>query len=204
MKSQILHVAGLTKNKIYARDCIVKEVPAKICRAFEAENCFYGKRGASLNLGLYLKKDKGEFKKDQLIQVYTMGHNFFGKTNDIIEVIRVGTIKYAMVIGGPSKLLSYFIENYKTMIIGKHEIKVRKLKFYSDFDHNIGSSMDSLDFKLDSYSKGGFINLWLEEGGKVLARSPMHHKEIMQKIKSGKCISIPNSGTKVYMMYINQ
>jgi hypothetical protein len=42
--------------------------------------------------------------------IYTFGKNFFGKTDNIIEIIRVGTRVYSQVIGGSSKLLKYFID----------------------------------------------------------------------------------------------
>ena len=199
MKSQIIHAYGITPNKFYARDCVVKEVGSKEGRGFEEENCFYGKRGASLSLGLYLKKDKNGFKKDTLLMIYTFGKNFFGKNNNIIEVLRVGTLKYSYVIGGASKLLKYFIDNYRTMKIGKHTITVEKLKFYSDYDHNIGGSLRGLGFEFDSYSGGGFMNYWLETG-EVKHREPMRHKWVMSEIEAGRCRSIPNAGVKTYIL----
>lgn len=199
LKSYILHAYGITPNKFYARDCEVRVVSSKEGRAFEEQHCFYGKRGASLSLGLYLKKDKNGFKKDTLIMIYTFGKNFFGKTDDIIEVIRVGTFKFSHVVGGASKLLTYFINNYKNMRIGSHDVKVGKLKFYSDYDHNIGSSMDSLGFTLDSYSGGGFMNYWVETG-EIKNREPMRHKWVMEQMRLGKCISIPNAGVKTFIL----
>lgn len=199
MKSQILHAYGATPNKFYARDCVVREVPAKEGRAFEEENCFYGKRGASLSLGLRLKKDKNGLKKDTLLFIYTFGRNFFGKTDDIIEVLRVGTLRFSHVVGGASKLLKYFIDNYKTIRVGSNLIEVGKIKFYSDYDHNIGSSMHSLDFKFDSYSGGGFMNYWIETG-EAKHREPMRHKWVMEQMRLGKCISIPNAGVKTYIL----
>jgi hypothetical protein len=202
LKSQILHAYGITPNKFYARECEVREVGTKEGRAFEAENCFYGKRGASLSLGLYLKKDKNGFKKDTLLMLYTFGRNFFGKTDSIIEVLRVGTLKFSYVTGGASKLLKHFTNNYKTLRMGEHEIEVGKLKFYSDYDHHIGGSMSSVGFKFDSYSKGGFINYWVETG-KVKSREPMRHKWVMEQMRLGKCYSIPNAGVKTYILDVN-
>lgn len=199
LKSQILHACGKTNNRFYARDCVVREVLPREGRAFEEKNCFYGKRGASLSLGLYLKKDKNGFKKDTLLMIYTFGRNFFGKTDGIIEVIRVGTLKYAYVVGGASKLLKYFVDNYRTMEIGTHKIEVVKLKFYSDYDHHIGGSMSSLNFEFESYSGGGFMNYWLDTG-EVKHREPMRHKWVMEQMRLGKCLSIPNAGVKTYIL----
>lgn len=202
LKSYILHAADKTPNKFYARDCEVKEVESKEARAFEAVNCFYGKRGASLNLGLYLKHDKNGVPAGTLLMIYTFGKNFFGKADNIIEIIRVGTKRFNQVIGGSSKLLDYFIKNYKTIQIGKNTMKVEKVKFYSDYDHNLGGSMDKLGFEFVGYSKGGFMNYWLKDGI-AKNREPMRHKWVMEQMQQGECIAIPNAGVKTFMLKLD-
>ncbi|RLD65022.1 MAG: hypothetical protein DRI84_07670 [Bacteroidetes bacterium] len=202
LKSQILHAYGITPHKFYARECIVKEVGTKEGREFEVENCFYGKRGASLSLGLYLKKDKNGFKKDTLLMLYTFGMNFFGKSKNMLEVLRVGTLKKSYVTGGASKLLKHFIKNYETIKIGKRDVEVSVLKFYSDYDHNLGSSMQGIGFKFHNYSKGGFMNYWAESG-EVRHRQPMKHKWVMTQIADGKCRSIPNAGVKTFLLDVS-
>ena len=196
LKSYWLYAAGKVKNKFYARDTEVQVVQTREAREFESEHCFYGKRGASLNLGLYTKKEKYGIPAGTLIMLYTFGKNFFGK-DDSIEVLRVGTMKGCSVTGGASKLLSHFINNYKHIKIGNSEIEVKKLKFYSDYDHNIGSSMETLGFKFINYSGGGFMNLWLETG-EVKHREPKNHKLIMEKMNEGLILAIPNSGVKTF------
>jgi hypothetical protein len=203
LKSYILHAANKTPNRWYARDCEVKTVDPKTGRQFELDNCFYGKKGASLSLGLYSKKEKNGVPKGSLIMIYTFGKNFFGKDENLIEIIRVGTLKYSHVVGGSSKLLKHFIRNYKTIKIGKNDVKVGKLKFYSDYDHNIGGSMDELGFEFVNYSKGGFLNYWIEEDV-VKQREPMRHKWVMEQMKEGKCFAIPNAGVKTYVLDFNK
>jgi hypothetical protein len=202
LKSYFLHAAGKTKYRYYARDCEVREIDNKTARQFESEHCFYGKRGASLNLGLYLKKDKNGLPAGTLLMIYTFGKNFFGRDNSI-EVLRVGTRKFSNVVGGASKLLTHFIRNYPTMKIGDAEYHVTKLKFYSDYDHNIGSSMDELGFEFVGYSGGGFMNYWLETG-EVKGRQPSKHKWVMEQMKEGKVIAIPNAGVKTFVMNIDR
>lgn len=198
LKSYFLHAAQKTKKRFYARDCEVKEVKTKEGRTFESLNCFYGKRGASLSLGLYLKKDKHGEKAGTLVMIYTFGKNFFGKDNSI-EILRVGTLKFSQVIGGSSKLLKYFMNNYPTMLIGKNEVPVEKLKFYSDYDHNLGGSMKELGFDFINYSKGGFMNYWVETG-EVKGRQPNKHKWVMEQMSEGKVFAIPNAGVKTYIL----
>lgn len=201
LKSYFLYAADKIKNKFYARECEVREVPSKIAREFESENCFYGKRGASLNLGLYTKKDKHGIPTGTLIMLYTFGKNFFGKDNSI-EILRVGTLKFASVAGGASKLLNHFLNNYKVMTIGKQEVPVSKLKFYSDYDHNIGQSLENLGFEFVNYSKGGFMNYWLETG-QVKSREPAKHKWVMEQMAAGKVLAIPNVGVKTFVMELD-
>lgn len=201
LKSYILHAADKTPYKFYGRDCEIKIVETKEAREFESNNCFYGKRGASLNLGLYLKNDKNGLQKGTLLMIYTFGKNFFGKNDGVIEIIRVGTKKYCYVIGGASKLLNHFLNNYKTIKIGENEINVKQLKFYSDYDHNLGSSLEKMGFELKNYSKGGFLNYWVDSGT-VKHREPMKHKWVMEQMSLGKCYAIPNAGTKNFVMDI--
>lgn len=199
LKSYILHAANKTPHKWYARDCEVREVKSKEGRAFELENCFYGKRGASLSLGLYSKKEKNGLPAGTLLMLYTFGKNFFAKNEDIIEVIRVGTKKFSQVIGGSSKLFTHFLKEYKTIKIGNKDIPVKKVKFYSDYDHNLGDSMQNLGFEFDGYSKGGFMNFWVHEGI-AKQREPMRHKWVMEQMNLGNCLAIPNAGVKKYIL----
>lgn len=199
LKSYILHAANKTPYRYYGRDCIVTKVNTKEARDFEEINCFYGKRGASLNLGLRLKKDKNGLKAGTLLMIYTFGKNFFGKNDNVIEVLRVGTRRFSNVVGGASKLLKHFTRNYRFMTIGKHKVKVKYIKFYSDYDHNLGGSLDTLGFEFEGYSKGGFVNYWLESG-EVKHREPMHHKAVMKQMEQRKVLAIPNAGVKVFLM----
>jgi len=202
LKSYILYAANKIKKRFYARECEVRVVQPKEARAFELENCFYGKRGASLSLGLYTKKEKNDIAKGTLVMLYTFGKNFFGKDNSI-EVLRVGTIKFCQVIGGASKLLKHFIVHYQTLKIGKNEAPVNKIKFYSDYDHNIGNSMDSLGFKFLNYSKGGIMNYWILED-RIRHREPSRHKEIMNEMKNGNVIAVPTSGVKTFVLDVDE
>jgi hypothetical protein len=209
LKSYWTYEARKIKTSFYARECEVRIVPTKEARAFESEHCFYGKRGASLNLGLYSKKDKGPVKKGDLLMIYTFGLAFLGgKNNQInsVEVLRVGTIKFCNAIGGASKLLKYFIDNHRKIVIGGKEVLVDDLIFYSDLDHNEGSSMKSLAFKFVSYSNGGFMNLWNPglENEFIKGREPARHKWVMEQTRLGNVISIPNAGVKVFNLNIDQ
>lgn len=197
LKSQILHAAGKTPTKIPARYTEVKVFSNKEIRAFEEQNCFYGYRSASLNLGLVMKRDYQHLKKGDLVMVYTFGKNFFGKKEGIVEIFRVGTLNYCVVTGGTTKLCKHFIEKYPVMEIANKPVAYDKIVYYVDYDHGIGSSVDHLGFSLVRYSGGGFMNYDVLNN-QVSHRAPMQHKQIMERIAKGEIISIPNAGVKVY------
>ena len=197
IKSYILSACGKVKNRVYARDCVAKNIPSKELKVFLNNNCFYGYRSASLNVGLYTKKDIGEIKKDTLVMMWSIGHAFFGKKLYDMEIIRASTILNTQVIGGQSKLFSH-INNIPAIQCGKNLITWNSLCFYVDYDHNNGNSLPVIGFKFLNYSKGGFMNINLETN-ESFNRKPMQHKLIMQQMREGKVISTPLAGVKTYI-----
>jgi hypothetical protein len=197
LKSYMLHAAGKTPTKFAARHTEVKIFTNKEIRSFEEQNCFYGYRSASLNLGLVLRKDINGYKKGDLLMLMTFGKNFFGKATDVVEVFRAGTLKNCQVIGGSSKLFNHFVKNHKVLEIGEKEVKYSKIVYYVDYDHGNGKSLEKMGFKFARFSAGGFMNYDIASG-KISHRDPMHHGEIMKRVQAGEMIAIPNSGTKVY------
>lgn len=197
LKSYMLHAAGMTPNRVYARDTEVKIFQNKDIREFQIKNCFYGYRSASLSLGLVLKKKVGDLEKGTLLMITTFGKNFFGKKNDLVEVFRVGTLRNTQVIGGSSKLFKHFIKNHPYLEIGGKEVPYSKVIYYVDYDHGAGKSLDRIGFTFVRDSGGGFMNVDVNTG-LVSHRDPMNHKEVMKKVASGDIIAVPNAGVKVY------
>lgn len=219
IKNTIRTACGKIRHRFYARDCEVREIGNDLLRPFLSTNCFYGYRSATVNLGLFLKKDKNGFKKDTLLEVLTFGNCFYGnkkkQENPEVEIIRASTTIGCQVVGGMSKLLRYFCENYPTLTIGsgdkRRTIEVNTLTFFVDASHNDGRGMgnSALNFTFESWQGCGFKNRWTcdytsEDGrlrgkrGEIFERKPMFHKQIMQLIGEGKIVSIANAGTIVY------
>lgn len=109
IKSMILNKIGKNKNKIYARNCIIKEVDKNECKYFLINNHLQGHINSSIKLGLYynnelvslmtfgkLRKSLGLKHKDGVYEL----HRFCNKLN-------------TSVIGGASKLFKYFINNFE-------------------------------------------------------------------------------------------
>lgn len=217
IKNTLRTACGRIHYRFYARDFDVCVVDNKESRPFLMANCFYGYRSATVQLGLKLKKDKLGFKKGTLLFYYSFGANFYGNKNHqqdpIVEIIRASTRIGCQVIGGISKCVKYFCENYPTIKVGKdkREIKVDKIKFYVDASHNDARGMKNAEscFKFTSWQGAGFMNRFVhdvdEDGlkgkaGEIFMRRPLFHRVIMKNIGEGNVVSIPNAGTIVYEM----
>ena len=201
IKSYLLAACGKVKNRVFARNCEIREVPTGELRSFLDTNCFYGYRSASLNLGLYTKKDCGAIPTGTLVMVWTLGHAFYGQKKYDLEIIRASTLLNTQVIGGASKLWAS-IKARPIIRCGKQDIKWDSCIFYVDQCHNTGKSLPTLGFKFIGYSGGGFMNINLETG-EAFNRKPMIHKQVMQWMAEGKVVSVPLAGVKSYIFCKN-
>ena len=95
----------LPKEKVYARDCIIKEIDNKVLDSFLESYHFQGTcKNQSIKLGLYYR--------DKLIQVITFGKPRYNKNYEY-ELLRLCTLPCYIVTGGSEKLFNYFIQKYK-------------------------------------------------------------------------------------------
>lgn len=104
VKQYILNILK-PKEKIYARKCILKEVPSKdnneFLNKYHLQNTC---KGQVIRLGLYYR--------DELIQVMTFGKPRFNKNYEY-ELLRLCTKPGYAVTGGAKKLFTHFIKIYK-------------------------------------------------------------------------------------------
>jgi len=206
LKSYIQHAAGKTPYKWYARDCEVFIPDKEEGIDFERNNCFFGTRGASLRLMLRSKKEKNGFSAGTPLMVYSFGLNFFGKKKKI-EVIRVGTLKNSQIVGGVSKILKHFIDNYKVLKVGQNQIKVDEIYYYLDYPHQNGSGVTKMGFDFVK-STPSFMNLWLEAGTNktdiIKHRQPNKHKWVMEQTEKGLVLPIATAGTKTFVLNVEK
>jgi hypothetical protein len=110
VKSRIKNSLNVTPNKIYARNCIIKEVNNFDKKLFLNENHIQGEDKSKIKLGLY--------HNNELVSLMTfrLPRHGIGKTKNsqygTYELIRFCNKKYTNVIGAASKLLKYFIKIY--------------------------------------------------------------------------------------------
>lgn len=131
IKSQILNWIGNTKSKIYGRNCYVKNIDTILAIDFLNNNHIQGKVNSIVKLGLY--------NNDNLVGVMTFDH-FEGRkrmNDNEWNLSRFCNKLGINVIGGASKLLSFFIENYKPI----------RIISYADRDWSLGNLYHKLGFK---------------------------------------------------------
>ena len=136
VKSKIRHILGLNRDlsKIYARKCYIKEISIEKKNKFLDKYHIQGKDTSNIKLGLFTVINS----KRKLVAVMTftkpricMGNKSKDKSN-IYELSRFATKRKFNIIGGFSKLLSYFKKNYKF----KEIITYADLR-YSSFNNNL-------------------------------------------------------------------
>ena len=107
VKSKICHLLGKS-TVIGARKCKVQEIDSATASNFLDTNHLQGSCSAKIKLGLYYN--------EQLCAVATFSKPRFNKQYDW-ELLRSAAKTNISVMGGLSKLLSYFVKNYKPLAI---------------------------------------------------------------------------------------
>ena len=136
IKSQIKNWLNITESKIFARKCKIEIIDNKIGNIFLNENHIQGSDRSILKIGLFYKNElvgimtfnKSEGRKKMCDYEWNLSR-FCNKLN-------------TNVVGGASKILTYFIEKYK----------VKRIVSYADKDWSIGNLYHKIGFNLISES----------------------------------------------------
>lgn len=110
VKSIIKARLGIFDDKIFARKCEIKEVNREDAYIFFEENHLQGYVGSSVRLGLYYK-ETGE-----LVSCLALGKSRYNK-NFQWEITRFASKINTSVVGGFTKLWSYFLNNYEGDVV---------------------------------------------------------------------------------------
>ncbi len=105
VNSIILNKLGLTKNKVYGRNCSICEVGKKDCSEFLTKNHIQGDCKGKFKYGLY--------HNNELISLMVFSKNRLGIGNikqSNYELIRFCNKLNTNVVGGADKLLKHFIK----------------------------------------------------------------------------------------------
>lgn len=145
MESIIKNLLGVTECRIYARKCVLKEVPWEESVKFLQDNHRQGSAVSKVRLGLYFE--------DQLVSLMTFGkmRNSIGTgvedLSDCWELVRFCNKKNTSVVGGASKLFKHFQEEYR----------LARVRSFSDRAHTRGTLYPTLGFKEVVRSDPGYV-----------------------------------------------
>lgn len=131
IKSMICNLLNLTKNKIYARKCEIKEVSSKEALYFLEKNHIQGKCNSSFKYGLYYG--------NELVSLMTFGksRHFIGNNKYEWELLRFCNKLNTNIVGGASKLFNYFIKTHNP----------RSVVSYADRRWSIGKLYNTIGFE---------------------------------------------------------
>ena len=108
VKSRLRNVIGIN-NKIHARKCEVRKISTTIEKDFLIENHIQGYAKSSIKLGLYYE--------NKLVSLMTFSKPNLSKgqkkKEGYWELLRFCSLLNTNVVGGASKLFSYFVKTYQ-------------------------------------------------------------------------------------------
>lgn len=159
IKSIVLNSLNKTPNKIYARNCEIKEISYSKTKEFLNNNHLQGFAPSKINVGLFIK--------NELVSLMTFSNqrrilNQSAKQRNY-ELIRFCNKLNTNVIGGASKILNYFIKNYNPLY----------LVSYANCDISNGNLYKILGFK--EFKHTG-LNYWWYGNNRNHRSNFMKHK----------------------------
>lgn len=144
VKSTLRNILGVTSDRVYARQCDVRDVDSRTAMQFLDDNHIQGRCKAKYHYGLYYK--------DELVSLMT-----FGKTrqqrkynedyDNTWELLRFCNKLNTTVVGGASKLLKTFIR----------EVKPHRIVTYADKRWSVGNLYERLGFTHTHDSKPNYF-----------------------------------------------
>ncbi|MEM2159553.1 MAG: NUMOD3 domain-containing DNA-binding protein [Candidatus Nitrosotenuis sp.] len=146
-------------NKIYARCCTVVEIDARLKKQFLVENHLQGDTVSAVNIALKYQ--------NEIVAVMTLGCPRFSKKHEW-ELIRYCSIKHTNIVGGASKLFSYFLKTYNP----------KNIVSYADRRWNTGNLYKSLNFDLIAISSP---NYWYFKNTTMFHRMSLQKHKLLKK-----------------------
>lgn len=185
IKSQLRNLCHKNDNKIYARNCEIKEVKDnKLIRSFLDKNHLQGYRSSKIKLGL--------FYNDELVSLMTFGKPYLSKSNNYEwELYRFCNKLNTSVIGGFNKLLNYFIKVYNP----------KNILTYSNFAKGSGSIYKNAGFECLELTKPNYV--WWKGtnlGDEILARYQTQMKDEVKIMEANDYSRIYDCGNNKWVL----
>ena len=171
-KSIILNALGMTSHRLYARNLIIKSVSDREAYNFLCANHRQGGVHCKVRLGLYLGNDLMSLMTFSKMR-HTIGTGN-DDTSDCWELVRFCNKNYTSVVGGASRLLYHFIQDY-------HPVEIRS---FSDRAHTSGKLYSVLGFKELRRSEPGYV--WVNlKSNKAYSRFNAQKRNIVKFLNDG-------------------
>jgi hypothetical protein len=145
-------------NRIYGRQCVVREITVKESRPFLNDNHLQGDHQSSVKLGLYYN--------DELVSAMTFGTSRYDKNYEW-EMIRFASKNFVTIIGGAGKLLKYFEKIFKP----------KSLISYADRRFSAGNMYNKLGF---IHSHNSTPNFWYFKPNSLILESRVRYQKHKQ------------------------
>jgi hypothetical protein len=113
IKSILKNKINNTDNRIYARNCVIKEVPRKESVLFLDKNHLQSSSISKYNIGLYYNEELVSLMTFSKLRKNLKQNNIEGH----FELLRFCNKLNTNVVGGASKLFKYFINKYQPIKI---------------------------------------------------------------------------------------
>jgi len=155
--SMINNVIGNIENKIYARKCQIKEIDKKQADDFINENHVSGVASSTIQIGL--------FHNNELVSVGTFKKSRYTRDNSF-ELIRFCSRCNHSVVGGLSKIVSFFQNKYKMDVVS-----------YCNLRYGNGNGYLKAGFTLIKKTDPGY---WYFDKDDVYHRSVFQKKKLQQ------------------------
>lgn len=162
------------KDKIYARQCTIKEISVEDYKNFCIKNHIQGYLPANVKLGLFFK--------GKLVQICSFGKMYNTgkaiKTNSLYEwAWKRGCIaSNNAVIGGTSKLFKYFVKKYNP----------KSVLCYADWNLFSGKGYKETGFEFTGYTGPDKFYVTADHHYTRINRNPHNYKELMDKVANHK------------------
>ena len=178
VKSIIKNKLKLNETKIYARNCVIKEVLPEDAKIFLNENHLQGAVAANIKLGLYYN--------DILVSLMTFGKRKISNKSQF-ELLRFCNKLNFSIIGSASKLFKHFLNNYQYNTIIS----------YANLDISNGNIYKILGFKEVGYTG---INFWWSDNINRYSRNKFMKYKINKedKYNTANDIMINKGYHKIY------
>lgn len=176
--SQLQNLIGINDNKVFARNCEIKNVSPSVANEFLENNHLQGKDISTIRLGLY--------HNGELVSLMTFCKPRFNKDYQW-ELSRFCNKCGYSVVGGASKLFKAFCKETEGTIIS-----------YSNIAKTKGTLYEKLGFKLDHLSTPNYV-WWNTRNGELKTRYECQMKNESQIMQSQSFVRIYDCGNKVWV-----